>query len=174
MPREELRVRIGLPPRRVDAVLTGLALEGTVTLVGSRVGRPGFEPTWTEADGLRLAELRRRFQSSPFTPPSIRESRDAVGDELWILLVSRGEFVEVSEEVVFEAEAYRQIVAEVTRALAAGESVTVAQVRDRFKTSRKYALALLEHLDAIGVTVRVGDARRLKGSLPQNPGSPPG
>ena len=41
-------------------------------------------------------------------------------------------------------------------------SVTVAQVRDRFNTSRKYALALLEYLDNIRVTRRVGDARVLR------------
>jgi selenocysteine-specific elongation factor len=40
--------------------------------------------------------------------------------------------------------------------------LTVAQVRDMFATSRKYALALMEHLDAIGVTRRVGDERMLK------------
>jgi hypothetical protein len=35
-------------------------------------------------------------------------------------------------------------------------------VRDHFNTSRRYVLALLEHLDATGVTVREGDARRLR------------
>jgi selenocysteine-specific elongation factor len=46
--------------------------------------------------------------------------------------------------------------------MAGGKTLTVAQVRDHFTTSRKYALALMEHLDAIGVTVREGDARKLK------------
>jgi selenocysteine-specific elongation factor len=40
--------------------------------------------------------------------------------------------------------------------------ITVAEVRDLFSTSRKYALALMEHLDALGVTKRVGDERVLK------------
>jgi selenocysteine-specific elongation factor len=39
--------------------------------------------------------------------------------------------------------------------------VTVADLRDRFDTSRKYALGFLEHLDRIHVTRRVGDARVL-------------
>jgi len=55
------------------------------------------------------------------------------------------------------------MVAEITSSLGQGETVTVAQVRDRYGTSRKYALALLEHLDAVGVTVRVGDERKLGG-----------
>ncbi len=33
----------------------------------------------------------------------------------------------------------------------------MAEVRDLLKTSRKYVQPLLEHLDAIGMTVREGD-----------------
>ena len=40
--------------------------------------------------------------------------------------------------------------------------ITLGEVRDLFNTSRKYAQALLEHLDAIGVTLRDGDFRKLK------------
>jgi len=71
-------------------------------------------------------------------------------------------------------ETYRRIVEEIAQALAGGGSITVAQVRDRFQTSRKFALALLEHLDATGLTVRIGDERRLKTGANQNPGSPSG
>ena len=41
-------------------------------------------------------------------------------------------------------------------------SITLAQVRDLFSTSRKYAQAFLEHLDALKVTRRQGDARVLR------------
>ncbi len=36
-------------------------------------------------------------------------------------------------------------------------SVTIASVRDELGTSRRYAQALLEHLDAAKLTVRQGD-----------------
>jgi hypothetical protein len=38
----------------------------------------------------------------------------------------------------------------------------VAETRDLFQTSRKYALGFLEHLDAKGVTRRVDDKRMLR------------
>jgi selenocysteine-specific elongation factor len=41
-------------------------------------------------------------------------------------------------------------------------SITVAQVRDLFQASRKYALALMEHLDEQRITKRVGDTRVLR------------
>ena len=40
--------------------------------------------------------------------------------------------------------------------------IAAAEVRDHFNTSRRYVLAILEHLDAQGVTIREGDIRHLK------------
>ena len=59
-------------------------------------------------------------------------------------------------------KSYAWMVEEVRRAIERHGQVSVADVRDRMNTSRKYALALLEHLDDIGVTVRQGDVRTLK------------
>jgi selenocysteine-specific elongation factor len=42
--------------------------------------------------------------------------------------------------------------------------VTIAGLRDRLGTSRKYAQALLEHFDAVRVTRRVGDEHVLRRS----------
>jgi selenocysteine-specific elongation factor len=54
------------------------------------------------------------------------------------------------------------MLAEVRRLLAQKGTLTAAEVRDHFNTSRRYVLAFLEYLDAQGITVRDGDARRLK------------
>jgi len=48
------------------------------------------------------------------------------------------------------------------RRLAQGGDITLGGLRDDLGTSRRYAQALLEHLDAARVTLRVGDARRLR------------
>ena len=41
-------------------------------------------------------------------------------------------------------------------------TITAAEMRDHFNTSRRYILAFLEYLDTSGITVREGDVRRLK------------
>jgi len=41
-------------------------------------------------------------------------------------------------------------------------SITLAQVRDQFQTSRRYALAVLEAMDRQGSTSREGDLRKLR------------
>ena len=49
------------------------------------------------------------------------------------------------------------MVKRVTSHLKTNGRVTLAEVRDMFDTSRKYALALLEHLDRAKITRRVGE-----------------
>jgi selenocysteine-specific elongation factor len=74
-------------------------------------------------------------------------------------LVRRGDIVDL-DGVYFAAAAVDQAAAQVARLLDDHpEGVTVAQVRDAWVTSRKFALPLLGHLDATGVTRRRGDLR---------------
>jgi selenocysteine-specific elongation factor len=81
--------------------------------------------------------------------------------DLLNLLIVRRQVVKVADDVVFSASAYNEMVARVTSHLKAKGRVTVAEVRDMFHTSRKYAVALLEYLDGAKVTRRVGDERVL-------------
>jgi selenocysteine-specific elongation factor len=69
--------------------------------------------------------------------------------------------VRVSDEVAFLPEIYQTMATWVRDQITSAGSVTVAQFRDRFGSSRKYALALLEFLDERKITRRVGDARVL-------------
>jgi selenocysteine-specific elongation factor len=84
-----------------------------------------------------------------------------VGEEILGYLLDGEQLVRLSPEVLLEGTVYQETVARVRQELKERGTITVAQVRDLFGTSRKYALALMEHLDAIGTTVREGDARRL-------------
>ena len=70
--------------------------------------------------------------------------------------------MQVSAEVLFLAKTYSGMVEQIRQTLAAKGNITVAEVRDMFNTSRKYALALMEHLDQTGLTRRVGDERVLR------------
>jgi selenocysteine-specific elongation factor len=65
----------------------------------------------------------------------------------------------VSESVVFVASAYDKMVERVLAHIKANGKITLAEVRDLFQTSRKYAQALIEYLDEKKITRRVGDER---------------
>ena len=102
--------------------------------------------------------MRQTLAAEPYAPPAITGLPGADA-ELLEALVGRGEVVAIADGVHLGRAAYEEMVAAALEAIDAQGSVTVAALRDRFGTSRKYALALLEHLDDERITRRVGDAR---------------
>ncbi len=59
-------------------------------------------------------------------------------------------------------DALADVESRVRAILEAEGSVTIARLRDELGTTRRYAQALLERLDAERVTLRVGDERVLR------------
>jgi len=85
-----------------------------------------------------------------------------IDPELLNYLIERRRVMKLADNVVFVASAYDEMVERVVSHIRSQGKITVAQVRDLFQTSRKYALALMEHLDEQKVTRRVGDERVLR------------
>ena len=104
----------------------------------------------------------RRFVSSPYSPPSVKECQTEIGEELLNALVELGQLKQLTPDVIFRTEDYEKMVSNVRAFIREKGQMTVADARDLFDSSRKYMLALLEYLDATGVTIRDGDFRKLK------------
>lgn len=162
LPREELKSRLKLSPRVFNALVNRMVGDGLLEENGPLIYLPSHEIRFTPQQRQVVEALMSRFNTAAFTPPTVKECQTEVGEELYGALVELGYLVQVSPEVVFSRDIYTRMVDEIKRLLVSQGTVTAAQVRDHFSTSRRYALALLEHLDAIGVTLREGDVRKLK------------
>ncbi len=158
LPSEELRTRLRLAPDVWNAVAPALQDAGVVRLYGEVVALATHEPRFTPTQERAAALVRETLAAQPYTPPAPGEL-PGVDAPLLEALVERGEIVPIAEGVYLGQAAYDEMVATVLETIDAQGSVTVAVLRDRFGTSRKYALALLERLDDERVTRRVGDAR---------------
>jgi selenocysteine-specific elongation factor len=77
-------------------------------------------------------------------------------------LIEQGQLTKLNEDVILLTETCQQMQDRVVAHLKEHNRVTVAQVRDMFDTSRKYALALVGYLDERRITRRVGDDRVLR------------
>jgi len=161
--REYLRRRIrGLSSKLFNEIMTRAASEGKLVEEGAIVRLPEHRVRFTPDQQRRVDQLLAAFEREPYTPPSVAEARAMVGPEVLNALIEEGRLVKVSEDVIFLAETYEEMVERVIARLRREGRITVAQVRDMFATSRKYALALMEHLDKRKVTERVGDERVLR------------
>lgn len=161
MPREEFKSRLRLDSRVFASVLPMLLGQRVVVEQAGRVSLPEYKAALNERQHKQAEGLLGRFRAAPYNTPSVKESQEAVGEEVLGFLLDGEDLVQLSPEVLLEGKIYRETVARVRQELKQRGTITVAEVRDLFGTSRKYALALMEHLDTIGVTVREGDARRL-------------
>jgi selenocysteine-specific elongation factor len=80
----------------------------------------------------------------------------------WRALERAGRAVRIARNLHYDPEHLARLIDRVTAICEREGSATIAGVRDELGTSRRYAQALLEHLDAERVTRRVGDAHVLR------------
>jgi selenocysteine-specific elongation factor len=109
--------------------------------------------------GPSARALEARLLAAGFQPPLDAEldPRDLAA------LREAGRAVRVNRSLHYHPktiEAVKQIAVET--AAEHGGAITIAQLRDRLGTSRKFAQALLEHLDAERVTIRRADEHVLR------------
>ena len=149
-----------------DGLMTRLADAGRLERDGGAVHRPGPRPglpAQTRAAMDRLAAALR----TP-TPPDLAEAASAAGcpPEGLRALEAEGRIVRLTPELGYAAETWSGLEA-LAVTLAAAGPVTPAAFRDASGTSRKYALAVLEELDARGVLRRGPDGHRLGPQAPR-------
>ncbi|WP_278376385.1 selenocysteine-specific translation elongation factor [Sulfitobacter pontiacus] len=114
----------------------------------------------------RLTEIEERMRAGGTSPPDVRQF-DAPDDaDLIALMVAQGRLVSLAnialkQQVVFHAATIGQA----QRSLAANfpppTAFTTSAARTALGTTRKFIVPLLEHLDALGMTLRDGDTRQI-------------
>lgn len=157
MPKEELKSRLRLDARRFGQVLQGLLERGVLAEQGAAVRLPDWEVRLEGAIGEQSRRLLTVIENARYTPPAPSEL--GVEPELMAALVELGKLVKLTDSVYYTPETYSSMVSDILRTIDETGAITVASARDRFGMSRKYALAILEHLDAEKVTRRQGDER---------------
>jgi selenocysteine-specific elongation factor len=156
--REELRSRLTLEARPFDALLSTWARRSELRESAGVVSLPDHAPHLSPAQQAAADAFLAALKASPFSPPTERQP----DPELLVYLEDEGRIVRVGDGIAFAREAYDEMTARIVEHLRALDTITLGQVRDMFATSRKYAQALLEHMDDQRITRRVGDERVLR------------
>jgi selenocysteine-specific elongation factor len=162
IPREELKSRLKLSPRVFNSIIKKLIAENSIADRSAFVAKPEHEIRFIGEDQAKVQALMRRFEQNPFSPPGVKECQTEAGEEVVNALIELKQLVTVSSDVAFRKGDYDLMEAQVRKAIMQNGQISLAETRDLFQTSRKYAQALLEHFDAVGVTIRDGDFRKLR------------
>jgi selenocysteine-specific elongation factor len=156
----------GCGPETLDVALARLGNEGRVQRAGRiRLIRPEYERARADADALLALRLAEDFRRGGLTPPTdppgsvtIRRALDQ--------LVRQGLLVRTVDkvhkrEVLFHRDAIDHA-RRVLRPLLDGPGLRVTEAGATLGISRKFSVPLLEFLDQIQFTRRVGDRRVLR------------
>jgi selenocysteine-specific elongation factor len=161
MSREEVRSRLKLPAAVFNPLISQSVADNLLADDGALVRLPTHQVEFTAQQQKAVDQLRQQLASAGFNSPSVKECKTAVGEDVYFALADLGQLRQLNNEVVYATNTYEQIIQQTTDYLQQNGRINAAQTRDLFNTSRKYAIALLEHLDDIKITRRVGDDREL-------------
>ena len=164
MPLETLRHELAEAEVVVDAALNDFAKSGRLRRVGSIVSLAGFVPRVAGGDA-EIDRIVAILSQAHLSPPSVPELERSTGHRdlqpLLRLAAASGRVEAVERDRYYTREALEQF-AGVLNDLGRRGNIVPAVVRDRLGLSRKFVIPLLEWADERGITVRDGDARRLR------------
>lgn len=109
------------------------------------------------SDILCEAGVKPPFAADLFTQADLapKQAYKALG-----VLEKQGRIEKVNDDLFFDSQAFAALKTAVAEQLAGGPA-SATELKDAMGLSRKHAIPVLEHLDGIGFTRRVGDAREL-------------
>jgi selenocysteine-specific elongation factor len=168
MPREELRARVarGVDPAVFEALMQRLVAAKRL-VDRERVALPTFRVLVPGGEDA-VARVDAAFAEAGLTPEDAASmaARAAMPPEAWAAavtyLVRQKVLVRIGDLTIHRAslETLKRDVAALKLAAEGGVAkIDVAQFKERYGMTRKFAIPLLEYLDRERVTRRVGDTR---------------
>jgi selenocysteine-specific elongation factor len=117
-----------------------------------------------------MDKIKKILGEQPLAPPDLKEIEKQAAvprnrlNEVIRLLERDGSVVRVTTDMYFLASSIEQLRGTLVRFLAEKGEMNAAAFRDLIGSSRKYTIPLLEYFDRAGLTIRIGDIRKLKTS----------
>jgi selenocysteine-specific elongation factor len=161
-----------------DAVLwrnsvAALIEDGHIEHANGVVFLRGFDPLArvTDAERALLGELETAFRRAGLEPPAPAAvvSRDRRATGLYQLLLEHGRLIRLSTyargtQIVLHADTLARVQRQLADRYPHPQRFSVAEARDLLQSTRKHITPVMEHLDATGFTIRVGDLRQVRAS----------
>jgi selenocysteine-specific elongation factor len=169
--REELRLSIGkVIDQKVFAYcLNELLRKGEVVQEESMLRLAGHEVALKADEEELQRELLSWYESKGLSTPTVRETMDNFSgySEKMLkgvldLLLREGKLVKISETLYYERKLIDDLVAKVVAEMQSKGQIDAPGFKDLTGLTRKFSIPILEYLDRIKLTIRVGDARVLR------------
>jgi selenocysteine-specific elongation factor len=121
--------------------------------------------------GARVGEL---LAQGRFTPPDLRQLEETTGaprkrlTDVLGVLEGEGRVARIAPDLWYARAAADEAVGLLAEHCRAHGAIAAGTFRDLIGASRRFAIAFLDWCDRTGVTVRVGDLRKLRHDAPRD------
>lgn len=164
IPRPELRSRLNIKLNLLD-----MLIENTEQLIIEHnfVRHINHEIKFSDKQRNNINIVMEKLSQEEYMPPSIADLNTIAGEDVIRALIDQRELIHINDDIAFKQDTYQEIINRVLTHIDQHESIDAKSLRDLLQTSRKYTIAILEHLDSLGITQRVGDVRKRGRNAPQ-------
>ena len=155
------------PERLRPALVDWLFAQEAVELDNDVVKPAGRKDELSKADRALLEQILAAYRDGAFQPPTPAGVAERTAQqpkrvrELIELAVTRRELIRINADILLHAEHWRNLVRTLAELIESGGGAKVSVIRERLGTTRKYIVPIMEKLDSLGVTKRLGDERVL-------------
>jgi selenocysteine-specific elongation factor len=170
----DLQRAYDLPAALWRRIRTDLETEGLASVQGDRLLLQGAVESLPETDRRLMEQILDLYQKTGFQSPRpdevaglLQSSADRTG-RLFEFLCQNGRLVRVNRNVVLTADRLKQAQSLVVQTILGKGLLDSADFKYHIGSTRKYALAILDYLDARKVTVRIGNDRKLAANYEKN------
>jgi selenocysteine-specific elongation factor len=155
-------------PKLFRAVTDKLSAEGMVVRKESSLRLPSHTVTLSEDEQATASRLQQVLDAGGLTPPEMKDIEATLGlprkqlADLLAILESQRKVVKVTTDLYIGMPSLEEARTALIAQLTSQGEISAAIFRDVLGISRKTAIPLLEYFDRIGLTLRVGDVRKLR------------
>ncbi len=168
MAKEEFKNKLlpNIDGKSGDLLLELLEKDGIIRNLGKYISlwnfKVEFNPTQLKIKGL----LEDTYLKEPYATPKLEDviqdfsyDKEMVAQVIEIMLGN--ELIKVSNDIILHEQSYSRAKTKLEKYIKENGGISLAEFRDLLNTSRKYAIAILEHFDSIKFTKRLEDERIL-------------
>ncbi|MQG46945.1 MAG: selenocysteine-specific translation elongation factor [SAR202 cluster bacterium] len=158
IPVEECRFSMGLRVGPFQALVKYLELHNYLQIKSANLCYPNYEPTLSKIQLGEAKQFVKDLKNYGYTPPG----NIPITQEILDFLTLNGEVVKISSDIFYEKNTANELINGIKELAYKDNEITISSVRDKFGTSRKYTLAILEYMDSKNITRRNGDLRYIR------------
>lgn len=162
IPKVEIISKFKLSQKEVLELIELFIKNNEVRLEGNLVAEKDFVVNYDKKQLAEKARIEKELLNGGFTPPTIKELTNGVKASLELLdsLVDNT-IIRLDADLVLHRDVLTKAIEKVNEHFKNAEKMTLAEFRDITGSSRKYSMAILEHIDKLGITRRVENYRVL-------------